>query len=75
MFTVAVDNYGNVRLFKNGQLVGTGTTSPTTVTRTNNYIGRSNWSADDYYQGYMDDIRLYNYNLSDADVLALYNGS
>lgn len=73
MFTVTVDNYGNVRLFKNGSLVGTGTTSPTNVTRTRNYIGRSNWSADDYYQGYMDDIRVYNYNLSDADVLALYN--
>ncbi len=74
MFTVTVDQSGNVRLFKNGQLVGTGTTSPTSVTRTNNYIGRSNWSADDYYQGRMDDIRIYNYNLSDAEVTALYNG-
>lgn len=68
MFTVTVDQSGNVRLFKNGQLIQTGTSAPSSVIRTNNYIGRSNWSADDYYQGYMDDIRIYNYNLSDAEV-------
>jgi hypothetical protein len=72
MFTVTVDAYGNAKLFKNGQPVGTGTTSPTSVTRTNNYIGRSNWSADDYFQGYIDDVRIYNYNLSDTEVENLY---
>ncbi|HOK67777.1 MAG TPA: glycoside hydrolase family 127 protein [Anaerohalosphaeraceae bacterium] len=73
MFTVTVDRFGNVRLFKNGQLIQTGTSRPTSVVRTQNYIGRSNWSADAYYRGRMDDIRIYNYNLSDAEVLALYN--
>lgn len=75
MFTVTVDRFGNVRLFKNGQLIQTGTSKPTSVVRTRNYIGRSNWSADAYYLGRMDEIRIYNYNLSDAEVLALYNGS
>ena len=75
MFTATADQFGNVRLFKNGQLIQTGTSAPTSVSRINNYIGRSNWSWDEYYQGSMDDIRIYNYNLSDADVLALYNGS
>jgi hypothetical protein len=37
------------------------------------YIGRSNWVADSYYNGYMDDIRIYTEVLSDADILALYN--
>lgn len=74
MLTVTVDRLGNVKLFKNGQLIQTGTSKPSSVSRTNNYIGRSNWSADEYYQGYMDDIRIYNYNLSDADVQSLYIG-
>lgn len=74
LFTVTADRLGNVRLFKNGQLVQTGTSAPASVNRTNNYLGRSNWSADSYYQGRMDDVRIYNYNLSDAAVMALYNG-
>lgn len=75
MFTVTVDRFGNARLFKNGQLIQTGTTASTSVTRTRNYIGRSNWSADDYFQGRLDDVRIYNYNLNDTEVMALYNGS
>ena len=73
MFTAVVDGNGNTKLYKDGQPVGNGITSPVSVTRVNNYIGRSNWSGDDYYQGYMDDIRIYNYNLTDSEVLALFN--
>jgi len=75
MFTVTVDRFGNARLFKNGQLIQTGASAPTSVTRNQNFIGRSNWSTDDYYQGYMDDIRVYNYKLEDAEVTALYSNS
>jgi hypothetical protein len=74
MFTVTVDSSGNVRLFKNGQLIQTGTAKPSSIIRTRNYIGRSNWSADAYYAGRLDEIRIYNYNLDDAAVSALYNG-
>ena len=74
MFTVTVDSSGNARLFKNGQLIQTGNTMPTSVNRTNNYIGRSNWSGDAYYQGSMDDIIIYNYNISDSEVADLYSG-
>jgi hypothetical protein len=74
MFTVTVDSSGNVKLYKDGQQVATGTSGVSSVTRTNNYIGRSNWSWDDYYQGNMDDVRIYNYCLTDAQVLTLYSG-
>jgi hypothetical protein len=74
MFTATVDSSGNAKLYKNGQPIATGTTGITRVTRTNNYIGRSNWSGDQYYQGNMDDVRIYNYCLTDAQVLALYSG-
>jgi hypothetical protein len=44
---------------------------PDDVTRTDDYIGRSNWSSDGYAQGSIDDVRIYNYALSAAQVQAL----
>lgn len=72
LMTATVDAFGSGRLYRNGQLVATGTTKPTSVTRTRNYVGRSNWSADAYYAGSLDDLRLYNYPLDAAEVAALY---
>ena len=72
-FAVTVDNRGNVRIYKNGQLLQSGaTTAPPSVWRTANYIGRSNWAADAYYQGDMDDFRIFNYALTANEVTALY---
>ncbi len=74
MFTVTCDSQGNARLFKNGQFIVAGTTSPlTNVVRNNCYIGRSNWGGDAYYQGSVDDLRVYNYPLSDTDIADIYN--
>jgi hypothetical protein len=65
----------NVKIYKNGQLILTGTTSiPQSATRTANYIGRSNWSADAYYQGLLDDVRIYDYALTASEASALYLG-
>ena len=67
-FAVTMDNLGNTRIYKNGQLLQTGTTTrPLSVQRNLNYIGRSNWSADAYFQGDMDDIRIFDYPLSDVN--------
>ncbi|HRV21253.1 MAG TPA: hypothetical protein P5324_11790, partial [Anaerohalosphaeraceae bacterium] len=75
-FAAAVDADGNVKIYKNGQVVKTGkTAAPRQLYRRNLFIGRSNWSADSYYQGAMDDIRLYNYALSDAEITAVYTNS
>lgn len=72
-FTATVTAGGAVVLYKNGQVVASGTTgSGLNVYRLNNYIGRSNWSNDAYYQGRMDEIRLYNYALSATEVQAVY---
>jgi hypothetical protein len=38
-----------------------------------NWIGRSQYSADPYFNGKVDDFRIYRGALSAADVLALYN--
>jgi len=43
-----------------GQFGSSLTWVPRSVTRTSNYIGRSNWSADDYFSGTTSEILLYN---------------
>jgi hypothetical protein len=73
---VTMDNGGNVVLYKNGVPLQTGTVFvPAVVTRTNNFIGESNWAADALYAGLMDDIKLYNYPMSGTEVADLYYAS
>jgi DUF1680 family protein len=75
MFTMTVDSAGNTKLYKNGVVVGSGTTGvPNNVTRTSNFIGRSNWSGDAYYQGIMDEVRIYSYPLTQTQIQAIYSG-
>jgi uncharacterized protein len=75
MFTMTVDSAGNTKIYKNAALIQEGNTGiPQYITRTNNYIGRSNWSADAYYQGKMDNLRIYSYPLDQAAITALYSG-
>ena len=39
-----------------------------------NYIGRSQFSADPLFSGYINDLRIYNYPLTGEDITKLYNG-
>ena len=39
-----------------------------------NYIGRSQFASDPLLKGDIDDVRIYNYSLSDSDVEDLYQG-
>ena len=73
MFTATLDASGNVVLYRNGSQVTTGNTAlPSNIERSNNYTGRSNWAADSYYEGMMDDVRIYTYALSPDEVDELY---
>ncbi len=48
-------------IYVNGVAVVSGTvTAPNAVNRTNNYIGRSNWSADSYANAIFDELRIWN---------------
>ncbi len=72
-FVVAVDDAGQAVLYKNGQSIQTGNLGILeNITRGNNYIGRSNWAADAYYEGYLDDVRIYNYALTGEEIGDLY---
>ncbi len=74
-FAVTQDSTGKVIIYKNGQPIRTGTIKiPKNVIRTQNYIGRSNWSTiDEYYQGQMDDVRIFNRVLSQSEIIAGMN--
>jgi hypothetical protein len=73
MFTATLNASGTVTLYKNGSQVATGTTAlPSNIARINNYIGRSNWAADAWFQGRMDDVKIYNYALTPQEVQSIY---
>jgi arabinan endo-1,5-alpha-L-arabinosidase len=72
-FAVTSDVCGYTVVYKNGVPIKTGTTSPPWhATRIYNYIARSNWSADAYYEGRLDDIRIYNKALDANDIKDIY---
>ena len=75
-FAATIDSSGNVKIYKNGQVIQTGTSAVLpNVFRRNLYIGRSNWSADSYYQGAMDEVRVYNYPLSEGEIHNVYRNN
>ncbi|MCK5840393.1 MAG: LamG domain-containing protein, partial [Bacteroidales bacterium] len=45
---------------------------PDNVTRTINYIGRSNWANDTFADGFVDEFRIYNYARSEEEINADY---
>jgi hypothetical protein len=65
-------------LYLDGEEVGR--TSAVTITpsdlgnTTNNWLGRSQFTADAYYKGSLDDFRIYNYALSQAEIARAMRG-
>jgi len=59
-FAITV-NGTTVKMYKNGALVQTGTSTQSlkVVTRTSNFLGRSNW-GDPYFQGKLDEVAFAN---------------
>ena len=62
------------RLFRNDRMTLEGNVNvPSVVNRTQNYIGKSNWTSDSPWQGSHDDIRIYQRTLQDDEVIAIYS--
>jgi hypothetical protein len=63
-------------LYVDGAVVGTNTAMtlrPSDIgNTTNNWIGRSAWTPDPYWAGFIDDFRVYNRALSAAEITTLY---
>ncbi len=75
-YTATITRDGFATIYKDGVLVASGNTAAVKeIFRKNLYIARSNWGSDDYFMGGMDDVRVYNYSLSEDEVIAIYNNS
>jgi len=64
-----------MKLYQDGAVLDTQTTAvlPSDLGKTtNNYLGRSQYSADAYYTGKLDDFRIYNYVLTSTQIGDLF---
>ncbi|MGI6296865.1 MAG: LamG-like jellyroll fold domain-containing protein [Armatimonadota bacterium] len=68
-FVITLDTNGWGKIYKNGPLIAQGPMAkPEVVHRPNAYIGKSNWAADDYYKGRMDEFAIYDRCLSASEI-------
>ena len=74
---VTFDPSGTWVLYINGVLSTSATSMPypRSVSRSKNYLGRSNWAADAYFNGNIKDFRIYNRALSRSEVSTLFNAT
>jgi Concanavalin A-like lectin/glucanases superfamily len=74
-FVATYSKAGTFNIYKNGALIKTGAAQPipANLTRTNCWIGRSNWAGDAYYVGYLDQFLMYNRVLSADEVQQIYS--
>jgi len=73
---VAVTRSGNTcRLYTNGVLAATAavTMAPASFNPALNYLGNSQYEADPLFNGRLDELFIYNYALSDAEITRLMN--
>ena len=70
-----VDESGVMKLFRNGELLGSVLGHlPSGVTRSGHLIGKSHWSNNHYFQGSIDDLRLYERAISTFEADQIFKG-
>ena len=71
----SVNESGIMKVYRNGELKGSRLGHiPTSTTRANHFIGKSNWGTDEYFYGMMDDLRVYDRAISASEVSSIYKG-
>lgn len=62
------------KLYKDGTLIASSSTMriPANIARTQSFIGKSNWSWDDYFEGGIDEFKVFDSVLSDTHITAIY---
>jgi prepilin-type N-terminal cleavage/methylation domain-containing protein len=68
---------GTVVIYRDGVAVGTQSYArfPTTVNRTQNYIGKSDWSNEPTFSGVLDEVAVFNRALTGAEIAAIYGAA
>ncbi len=66
-----------IKTYLNGELKGSGTSKSGNMGNTANLlgIGKRPYSGSQYYDGFIDDVRIYNRALSAAEIAAIYNAT
>jgi hypothetical protein len=74
-FLAVTFNGSELRIYLNDQIIFQTSTSYTfpVVTRSNCYIGKSNWQGDGFSYSYLDDLRIYNKSLSQEELIQIMN--
>jgi hypothetical protein len=74
-YAATVDAIGIMTLYKNGQQIAqkTNGVTPNYLLRTQQFIGKSNFSQDGYFEGAIDELKIYNSALTEAQILNLFN--
>lgn len=74
-FAWIINPDGSWSWYSNGVLFfsQSGTLYPRSIQRYNNYLGKSNWMADPYFNGLIDDFRMYNFAVSQSLINTAYN--
>jgi len=66
---LTIDAAGKAKLYINGQLIRTGDlAAPESVNRANNYIAKSNWGGDAFFDGQIVEVRLWNRDRSVTEI-------
>jgi hypothetical protein len=71
-YAITIDG-SNCSIYRNGVQIHTQsyTALPNNITRTINYIGRSNWSADSYFDSGIGAVAIYDRAITSADIATL----
>ena len=71
-----LDPSGAWMLYLNGALTWQVTNYfyPRAISRTNNNLGKANWNGDPFFNGALDEFRMYNRVLTSSDVQLFYSG-
>jgi hypothetical protein len=75
-FLVTTFDGTTAKVYINGSLTYSGTITSysfPTLTRTQNWIGKSAWSTDGYSSSFLDDLRFYSISLSQDEILEIMN--
>jgi len=74
-YCATVDETGVMKIYKNGVLQNENAsgTVPAKIVRTKQYVGRSNFSQDGYFNGTIDDLRIYSKKLDQDAITSLLN--
>ncbi len=69
VYAITQATNGVTRIYRNGVEILNGTLNyPSTMNRTSNFIGKSNWGVDGYLSGWVDDFRIYSRVLSPTEI-------